>query len=206
MWRPPRGSPGEVPARDGVDRVRGHLVEAERGSHLPAVGVEVDARQGARAERQPPALALGEAEARTVAGEHPEVGQEMVSEVHRLRTLKMRVAGHRPVDVLLGPAEQHPHQRLHGALGARRALTRVHREVCDDLVVARAGGVQPPADGPDDLCQAPLDRHVDVLVVRPEGKAPLAELPGHLVKAPQDRVAILGADDLAIGEHARVRP
>src|SRR6202171_553714 len=49
-------------------------------------------------------------EARAVARDHPEVGKQMMAEVHGLRTLQMGVAGHRPVKVLLGTSREHPHQ------------------------------------------------------------------------------------------------
>ena len=49
----------EVAPGDGVDRVRRDLLEAEPLGEQLAVGVEVDARQRARAERQPPGLRGG---------------------------------------------------------------------------------------------------------------------------------------------------
>ena len=90
------------------------------------------------------------------------------------------------------------------ALG--RAVARVHRQVGHDLVVARARRVQAPADRPDDLRQAPLDRHVDVFVLRLEReRAPRRELLRDLVEPREQRVAILRRDDPARGQHARVR-
>ncbi len=61
-----------------------------------------------------------------------------------------------------------------------------------------------PPTGPDDLGQAPLDRHVDVFVVGLEREAPLAQLARHRVETGEQRVAVLGGDDPALGEHARV--
>ena len=74
-------------------------------------------------------------------------------------------------------------------LGGGRALARVHREVGHHLVVARARGVQPPADRPGDLGQAALDRHVDVLVAGREREAALAQLLLDRVESREQRLA-----------------
>ncbi len=87
-----------------------------------------------------------------------------MAEVHRLRTLQVRVAGHRPVEVLLGAAQQARHQLTDRSLRHARALARVQREVGHHLVVARARGMQLAADRAHELGQAPLDRHVDIFI------------------------------------------
>ncbi len=116
----------------------------------------------------------------------------MVAEVHRLGALQVRVAGHRPVDVLLRALEQRAISAVIARLRLRRALARVHRQIGHHLVVARARRVQPPADRPDDLGQTPLDRHVDVLVVGDRTrKRPSAQLARDRVEPGQQRVAIL---------------
>ena len=79
-----------------------------------------------------------------------------------------------------------------------------HRDVGRHLVVARAGGVELAARVADQLGQAALDRHVDVLVVLVDLEAVLVELGADFVQPPLDLLEILGADDLAAGEHARV--
>ena len=128
-----------------------------------------------------------------------------MAEVDRLGALQVRVAGQRPVEVLLRAREHDAHQLRDRRARDGGALAREHREVGHDLVVARAGGVELAADRPGELGQAPLDRHVDVLVVRVERKAPVAQLELDGVEAGQQRVAILGGDDLPRGQHARVR-
>ena len=86
----------------------------------PAVGVEVDPRERARAERQPPGLVLGEGKARAVASEHPEVGEQMVAQIDRLRALQMGVARQRPVEVLLRTGQHRGHQPRDRRLRLRR--------------------------------------------------------------------------------------
>ena len=77
--------------------------EAERVGDRAAVGVEVHARQRARAERQDVGLRRRRsAKPRAVALEHPDVREQVVRQVDRLAALQVRVAGQRPVEVLLG--------------------------------------------------------------------------------------------------------
>ena len=70
--------------------------------HKLAVGVEVDARECPGAERQRPGSGRDRAEPFAVAHEHPDVGQQVMAEIHRLRALQVGVARHRPVEVPLG--------------------------------------------------------------------------------------------------------
>ena len=122
------------------------LAEAQLRGDLAAVGVEVDARERARAERQPPGLALGEREARAVAREHPEVGEQVMAQIHRLRALQVRVARHRPVEVLLGALEQHRPSAPRSRPARRRARSRVYiaRSVTTWSLRERAVCSRPP--------------------------------------------------------------
>ena len=129
------------------------------------LGVEVHAGQRAGAERQVVRGRHAEVEALEVAAELPEVGEQVVREVDRLRALEVRVAGQRPVEVALGQLHERGHQLAQQRLRVERVSAHEHRHVGGHLVVARAGGVELAADRPDELGQAPLDRHVHVLVV-----------------------------------------
>ena len=79
--------------------------ETQLPGDLSAIGVEVDARERARAERQAPGLVLGERKARAVAREHPEVGEQVMAQVDGLGALQVGVARQRPVEVLLRTRE-----------------------------------------------------------------------------------------------------
>ena len=154
----------EVAVGDRVDGVLGHSGEAEgRGDGL-AVGVEVDAGQRPRAQRQAAGGGHHGLEAARVAHHHPEVGQQMVAEVDRLGALHVGVARDRPVKVAFGQLDQRvaeTAQSLDRLVGVR---AHEHRDIGRHLVIARPSGVQAAADPTDDLGDAPLDRHVDVLV------------------------------------------
>ena len=94
-----------------------------------------------------PDCALGEREALAVAREHPEVREQMVAEVHGLRALQVGVAGHRPVDVLLGALEQHRHQLARARSARRRrarACTSPGRSPPDRCASARCAAARRP--------------------------------------------------------------
>ena len=130
----------------------------------------------------------------------------MVSEIDRLGALQVGVAGHRPVEMLLGAYQEHVQQLIDALPPGAGGLTYEQHDVCRDLIVARARSVELAADRPDELGQPSLDRAVDVLVLRRKAKALGSELVGDRVESAQQFVALRGADDLAAGEHHGVRP
>ena len=164
----------EVAVGGAVDRVVADVGEAEVGGDRLAVDLPVDAGEGAGAERHHAGAVERELEAEDVAGEHPEVGEQVVAEVDRLRALQVRVAGHRPVAVGLCLLQQAAHRRAAELDRPQRVGLDDHRHVGGDLVVARAAGVELAGQGADLLAEQPLDRHVDVLVGLLEGEAVLA--------------------------------
>ena len=143
-------------------------------------------------------------EARGVAPEHPEVGQQVMREIDRLRALQVRVAGHRPVQVRLGDAHDHRLQVLQRLDRPQRVGAREHRHVGGDLVVARARRVELAADRADDLGQPPLDGHVDVLVGVEEPELVGVELGLDAIEPVEQLVAVGLGDDPHRGEHRRV--
>ena len=194
----------EVAVGDGVDRVRHHAREPELGGHQAPVGREVHARQRARAQRQLGGRPQHGLEARRVAPEHPEVRQQVMTQIDGLRALEVRVARHRPVQVRLGHAHDHGLQVLQRLDRPQRVRAGEHRHVGRDLIVARAGRVQLAADGPHDLGEPPLDRHVDVLVGVQEGELAGVELGGDAIEAAEQLVAVGVGDDAGGREHRRV--
>src|ERR1019366_6266266 len=85
---------------------------------------------------RPPPPRLGDGEARAVAAEHPEVGEQVMTQIDRLGALEVGVSGQLPVDVLLGADQQLPHQRSDRRSRRRGALAGVHGEIRDHLIVA----------------------------------------------------------------------
>ena len=129
----------------------------------------------------------------------------MVTEVDRLGSLQMRVAGQRPVEVALGDVGERSGEPSDPLDRLVRVRAHEHRHIGRDLVIARPRRVQPATDGPDDLGQAPLDRHVDVLVAVGEREGAGGEFGTDNFETTRERVAVLGGDDPLGREHARVR-
>jgi hypothetical protein len=195
----------EVTVGDGVDRVGRHRAEAEVARHRDTVGEEVDAGERARSEWHGIAAAHAEVEAVDVAVELPEPRQQVVREVDGLGPLEMRVAGQSPVEVLLGSLEQYLHQPREQPLGVEGVGAHEQSHVGGHLVVARARGVELPAGGPDQLDQAALDGHVDVLVGLADLERVGVDLLAYGGEPALDRVEVVGPDDVARGQHSRVR-
>ena len=133
----------EVAVGHRVERVVEAAREPEVGGG--AVGVERQARAGerARAERRHVGAVDRVAPAVDVAGERPEVREEVVREQHRLGALQVRVPGE--VDVVRPgrrTSTQHLLQPVHvrGDVGALAAHEQPQGG--GDLVVAAAAGVE----------------------------------------------------------------
>src|SRR5512144_1872682 len=93
--------------------------------------------------------------------EHLVVSQQMMSKSYRLGALKVRVAGHNDVQILLGGIRQllleHFQVRDHEASLFPQKKTHIE----SDLIVAAACGVELLSRGADFFTQAPLDVHMD---------------------------------------------
>ena len=101
----------EIAVGDGIERVRGRPVEAERRRGHEAVDRERGAGERRGAERALVEAPARVGEAPAVAGEHLDIGEEMVAEGHRLRRLQMREARHhagREGERLLGERRLQP--------------------------------------------------------------------------------------------------
>ena len=187
---------GEVAVGDAVDRVLDDPVEPELGGDRVAVEVPVQAGERARAERHGAGRGTGGVEAIDVAAQHPEPGEQVVTERDRLGALQVGVAGQPGAAVLATPARRIRRRQADQQLARDlRAIGDEHREVGRDLVVARAPGVDLAADPADDLGQAALDRHVDVLVGRLERELARLELGLDPVEAAEQLAELVVVED-----------
>ncbi len=148
----------EVAVGGAVDRVVGDVLEAEVGGDRVAVDLPVDPGECAGAERHHAGAVEGELEAEDVAGEHPEIGEQVVSEVYGLGALEVGVAGHRPVAVGLGEVQQALHRRAAELDRSQRVRLDDHRHVGRNLVVAGATGVELAGERANHLAEQSLDR------------------------------------------------
>ena len=142
----------EVPVGDGVEGVA-HLVRRRRE-------IERRTRKGARADRRRPRLLRCEPEPREISLEHLDPREQVMSDRHRLRPLQVRIAGHRRLCLGLGAVQDDARERTDRVDGLGACVLDIEPHRGRDLVVARAAGVDLPAE----RTELPLDRRVDVLV------------------------------------------
>jgi len=129
----------------------------------------------------------------------------VVAQVHRLGTLQVCIAGHRPVEVPLGQGDQRAGDALGLLAGADRMGTHEHGHIGRHLVVARARRVQLSPNPAGQLRDAALDCHVNVLVALRVWELAVGELVLHLVERVVELVALVARDDARGRQHARVR-
>ena len=195
----------EVAVRDRVETVARRLSEAQRfGGHV-AIEIEAGAckRGGSQRAFVHPALRIGEA--RTIAHQHLEIGEQMVTERNGLRGLQMREAGHDAVGMFFGAR----HESAEHCIDPRdRALVggaHPHAEIGRDLVVAAARGVQPSGHRADDFGQSRFHGHVDVFEVPVLGYAVALVFGGDLLQTAVDGVGVLLRDDTLPCQHRHMR-
>ena len=140
----------------------------ERGRDRRRVERQARTRERARAERRHVGARQAVVPAVDVAGQRPEVREQVVREQHGLGALQVRVAGQRDLGRLPRALQQHALQLVDPRRDRPALAAQVEAHVERDLVVAAATGVQLGTDRARDLGDPPLDRGVDVLVARRE--------------------------------------
>lgn len=154
---------GEVVAvGDGVHGVGGDAVEAEFAGDSLAVEVDGRTRQGSRAEGGDVEPLAGVGEAAEVAGEHLDVGEEMMADGDGLATLEVGVARDGVFGVLVGLAEKGFLKADDEIRNIVDGFAAIETGVGGDLVIAGAGGVELGAGGADVGGEGGLDIEVDV--------------------------------------------
>ena len=143
-------------------------------------------------------------EALGIAKQRLGVGEKVVSDRDRLRTLKVRVTRHRPPGMPAGLRAQRLDHRgdLHGQLAGRRPA--VEAKVERDLVVPRPACMQRRTGGRD-LGEPAFDCGVDVLVGVEELELAGIELFADASQSPLDRGQLCGGDDAGGSQAACVR-
>ena len=130
---------------------------------IVAVEVEPRSRQRRAAERAFVHPLARRDEPAAVADDHFAISEQMMAKRHRLPRLEVGKAGHDRCHMFLGAVEQRHLERVDRADGVVDRGADEQLEIGRDLVVAAARGVETSRGLADQLRQAMLDVHVNVL-------------------------------------------
>ena len=140
-----------------------------------------------------------------VARQHLDVSEQMMAEGDRLRRLQMREARHDGGRMRLGLSCQGELQRRQPLVDGIDRIAHIEPEIGGDLIVPRARRVQPPRRRPDEIGEAALDIHMNVLERARERKRAPLDLGENLIEAAYDLPRVRLRNDAAFGEHGRMR-
>ncbi len=128
----------------------------------------------------------------------------MVPQGHGLGGLKMGEARHQVARVLFGAVQQGGLQALELGDRAVAGVADPQAEVQRHLIIAAAGRVQAARRFADQLIQARLHIHVDVLELVAEGEGPARDLGFDGVQSAQNGVGVGLLQDALFGQHPAV--
>src|SRR5438445_2764234 len=194
----------EVTIGDGVDAVAELARKAELARSGGGVDRIRDAREGARAERRRPRTLSGLRDARTIAPKRLDVGQQVVCERDHLRSLKMGVAGHDSLDLVVRAFDKRASEIGDRIVQRRKGVDREEAEIEGDLVVPAPTGVQLSGDLADEVAEPTLNDGVDVLEIARPRERLLLHLLSDSRKAAFDRLRFLLREDPLPTEHSHM--
>jgi hypothetical protein len=208
------GQQAEGEQRVGHEVAVAHGVEAvvERGRETQLDGGEARvegqrrAGQGAGAQRRHVGPPAGVDQPVDVAGQRPAVGQQVVSQQHRLGPLQVGVAGQVRIAGGPGPVEQHLLQLADPPGDPGQLALGPESQGGDDLVVAAAPGVELGPGVAGQGRDPALDGGVDVLVGGFEGEATGGQLGLDRVERGQHRLGLAGRQQSGPGQPGDVGP
>jgi len=131
----------EVTVGDGIERVRAGCAEAEVASQPGAIDGKATAGERTGAERGDVGTAQRVLDPATVTTDHLDVGEEMVGQQNGLRALRVRVAGHHRIDLLLRPGDQRGLEPGDRFEQLRSGASRVEAQIQRNLVIATPASV-----------------------------------------------------------------
>ena len=136
-----------------------------------------------------------------IAGQHLEIGHQVMSKRHRLRGLEVGEAGHDRGGMFVCAHHQRFAQSVQPRKRAVGRIAHPKAEIGCDLIVAAARSVEASGGCADQFGQPRLDRHVNVFEVPVFGDAIGFVFARNLVEPAENRGAILLADDPVCAEH-----
>ncbi|MEY3459336.1 MAG: hypothetical protein RL215_2493 [Planctomycetota bacterium] len=187
-----------------VEAIGGDRVESEEFRGEVAINWQRGSGERGGTERADIDSCAAVGEPFTVALEFLDIGEPVMSGHHGLCALQMRVAGHEYVGVGRAAIKECELDIGEQPIEFIDGFTGVEFEVCGNLIVAAAAGVEPATDIPDASNQGVFNVHMDIFQILAEGELPGGDFFSDLVEVSTDVVAIFGADDSALSEHCGV--
>ncbi len=194
-----------IAIRHGIERVGHRRVEAQRLGGLLAVDRVRRAGERGGAERRLVHALAAVPEARTVAADHLDIGQQVMAEGDGLRRLQVGEARHDGAGIFLRAVDQRRLQIAQHGFEAIDLVAHPQPHVECHLVVARARGVQAPARWADQLGEPRLDVEMDVLELGRELELAALDLGTDLLEALLDGAAVGWRQDALGNQHVGMR-
>ena len=194
-----------VAVAHGVHRVGNRMVKAQKLGRVEAIERVGGAGEGCRAKRAGVRRLVGSHEARIVAREHPEIGEQVVGEEYRLGMLHVGVTRHDGAKVLACGADDDLAQGVVLGDKGHEQVLGIEADVGRHLIVTRAPRVQACPGSAYVLDELGLHGHVDVLVVDIPLELALVYLVLNLKEAHLYVLDVGVREDPLPAQHPRVR-
>ena len=155
----------EVAIGDGIERVRAGCAESEVVGQPGAIDGKATSGERTGAERRDGGTAQRILDPATVTMEHLNIGEEVMGQEDGLRALRVRVAGHHRIDMLLGTDDQRGLERGDRFEQLRSGPSHVQAQIERDLVITAAACMELSTQRAQLFAEALFDQHMDVLAV-----------------------------------------
>ena len=181
----------EIPVRDSVHAVVGHIVEAQELGLQHPVRVVGGPRQGTGADGGDVHTLAAVPESSQVPQEHHGVGHQVVAEGDGLGPLHMGVARQDGVGIGFRLVRHRGDQGPDQGPNVVQLPPQVQPQIQRHLVVSASGGVELLPQGSQPLRQDLLHKHMDILAAFVKGKGPALNVRQHLSQAADEGLGLL---------------
>ncbi len=195
----------KIPVAHGVDAILRDPGKSQEFCHIAPIDRKRRAGQRAGAQGQDVDAFEACRKALAVALEHVVISQKMMRQQHRLSALEMGIARHDDIKMFSCRPCQLALQRPQSVDDDLHFFAQIEPHVQRNLIVAAPRRMQFSSRGTDQLGQAPLDIHVNILVGLRKLKLAALDLALDILQPADDLAAFARRYDALLGQHLRVR-